>query len=213
MNNTQPVKVSKTSRRFAMWIVLGGIVMFIVCVQMGFLDGLKSPKQAELPQVKQSLGESNTPQNNSMVTFTPFPFSTPLPKLTPSPTPSYRFITWAELASFLSDDHTNWNEYTDEYVCVNFALDLVANARKQNINAWIVGVTFLYGVPGHAFVAFETTDKGIVYIEAQEDIRYMVLEVGKPLCPAWGNYECMGTVATIKQPLECDAVTHMCYEK
>jgi len=122
-----------------------------------------------------------------------------------TPAPSYRSIDWMELVSFLEKDHTNWNQYVPgKYVCLDFAIDLAANAGKQDIKTWIVLVEFTGGGPGHAFVAFETTDRGIIYVEPQGDNTYSVVEVGKPLCDEWGVYECMGTVSSINYA-QCDS--------
>ena len=121
-----------------------------------------------------------------------------------TPTPTYQSITWLELADFLSRDHTNWNEYVlDEYVCTDFAIDLVENALKENIKAWIVAVDFTSGDMGHAFVAFETSDKGIVYVEPQGDNPYVDVGVGKNLCDYWGKAECMGVISDIKY-VQCE---------
>ncbi len=47
------------------------------------------------------------------------------------------------LVQFLIDDHTNWREYDMEtYNCMDYAIDLVANARNENLKAWMVGVYF-----------------------------------------------------------------------
>jgi hypothetical protein len=118
-------------------------------------------------------------------------------------------ITWTDLVSFLEKDHTNWNPYIPgKYTCLDFSMDLVANALQQGIKAWIVAVDFTTGGPGHAFVAFVTTDRGIIYVEPQADDTYPIVAVGKNLCDAWGVYQCMGTVSSV-QFLQCDKV-HYC---
>jgi hypothetical protein len=92
-------------------------------------------------------------------------------------------------------------------------MDLVANARKQNINAWIVGAQFEHSETGHAFVAFETTDLGVVWIEPQSDYAYYAVEVGKFLCYTEDTSICydQGKVTKVEQPVECDAKTGECW--
>ncbi len=142
---------------------------------------------------------SRAPTNTQIPTST----ASPIPPATP--TIATRPITWDELVSFISDDHTNWNKYVPgKYECLDFAIDLVENAGKQNIKAWIVSVMFYDQELGHAFVAFETTDRGIVYIEPQGDNTYIDLRVGQYLCDAWGMYECMGKVKSI-ETIQCDS--------
>jgi hypothetical protein len=127
--------------------------------------------------------------------------------LTASPTATYHPITWKELVNFLEKDHTNWNRYIPgKYTCLDFSMDLVANAGKQDIQAWIVAVDFKSGGIGHAFVAFATSDRGIVYVEPQADDTYPIVQVGRPLCDSWGVYECMGTVASI-QYVQCYSIS------
>lgn len=130
----------------------------------------------------------------------------------PTSTPTYRSIAWIDLADFLASDHTNWNKYDlNNYICLDFAVDLVENSRKQNIQAWIVGVDFTNGETGHAFVAFETSDRGIIYVEPQGDNTYSNVTVGNPLCDDWGKYECMGVIKSLKYYLQCDH-KHYCTE-
>lgn len=130
-------------------------------------------------------------------TIIPATQTPPLPSDTP--TRVYMPITWMELVDFLAKDHTNWNEYVSgDYACLDFSVDLVANAEAQGLKAWIVLAEFTQGGPGHAFVAFETTDLGIVYVEPQADDTYPVVEVGQPLCDSWGVFECMGTVSSLQ---------------
>lgn len=74
-----------------------------------------------------------------------------------------------ELLQFLVEDKTDEHEYIpDKYVCWDFAMDLVNNAKKRHIQAGFVMIEY-YGGGGHSVVAFNTTDKGIVFVEPQED--------------------------------------------
>lgn len=76
--------------------------------------------------------------------------------------------TYAELVAFIVEDTTNTNEYVkggpEAYVCADFAEEVHNNAEAAGIRAAWVGVSFTDGQP-HALNAFETTDKGIVYID------------------------------------------------
>jgi hypothetical protein len=127
-------------------------------------------------------------------TQTPRPTSTRAPTSTPA---NYHPISWLDLNYFLASDRTNMYDYTSSYRCLNFSFDLVVLARKQNINAWIVAVDFYNEDTGHAFVAFETTDKGIVYIEPQSDYRLTAPKIGEWLCDYWLERGCSFTGGSI----------------
>lgn len=76
--------------------------------------------------------------------------------------------TYASMEAFLASDKTDQNTYNaTTYNCVNFSA-VIADAAKQNIRYAFVDVDFP-GTTGHALVAFNTTDKGMVYIEPQND--------------------------------------------
>ena len=120
-------------------------------------------------------------------------------------TPQYRSITWQELVDFLTADHINWNQYDLEtYNCMDFAIDLVENAAAQNIKAHIVGVDFVGQEFGHAFVVFDTSDRGEVFVEPQGDNTYSNVVIGNDLCDDWGQAACMGVIANIEYYGECD---------
>lgn len=122
-----------------------------------------------------------------------------------TPTPSYQAISWDGLTQFLAADHTNWHEYDlEDYNCMDFAIDLVANAKRENIKARIVGVDFYDQELGHAFVEFVTSDRGVVFVEPQGDNTYSNVEIGNYLCDDWGEYECMGIISNIEYYGECD---------
>ena len=188
-NLPMPNKPSKTGG--ILLICCASISVFIIGIYSIHPEATQSPDPTRLA--------TRTPYgNSSQVVHGTFP---------PTPTFDYIPITWEDLVSFLQVDNTNINSANkydpDYYTCLDFSVNLVENAKKQNIKAWVVGVDFTNEDKGHAFVAFDTTDLGIVFIEPQLDIRWLDPVVGQSLCLEWGNYKCMGTIALI-QYMQCD---------
>jgi hypothetical protein len=69
--------------------------------------------------------------------------------------------TYDQLLAFLKTDKTDELPYTSTFVCSDFAKTLHDNAEAVGIKAgWVAAVG-----ANHAFNVFETTDKGIVYID------------------------------------------------
>ncbi len=86
--------------------------------------------------------------------------------------------TFIELREFLANDKTDSNPYVPgEYVCFEFATQVNNNAEANGIRAAYVRIRF--GSWAHAVVAFETVDKGLVFIEPQSDMN-VDLVIGKP---------------------------------
>ncbi|MFC2010821.1 hypothetical protein ACFLUR_00820 [Chloroflexota bacterium] len=86
--------------------------------------------------------------------------------------------TSAELREFLTSDKTDSNPYIKgEYVCFDFSADLNNNAEANGLRAAYVRIRFKEW--GHAIVAFETADRGLIFIEPQSD-REVELFIGKP---------------------------------
>jgi hypothetical protein len=78
--------------------------------------------------------------------------------------------TFDEAIGFLDEDRTDSNEYIeDEYVCSHFAADVNNNAEQQGIRCALVEVRFPDS--GHAIVAFDTPDEGLVYFDPITDDR------------------------------------------
>jgi hypothetical protein len=88
--------------------------------------------------------------------------------------------TYKEAVSFLEEDKTSDNEYNDDdygvYVCSHFARDVCNNAEAEGLRCAIVHLVFPEN--GHAIVAFDTVDEGLVYFDAITDERANP-EVGK----------------------------------
>ena len=75
-----------------------------------------------------------------------------------------------EAIGFMTRDKTNSNKYIEgEYVCSHFARDVNNNAEEQGLRCAIVDIRFPDG--GHAIIAFETVDKGLIYFDPQTDER------------------------------------------
>jgi flagellar basal body-associated protein FliL len=86
--------------------------------------------------------------------------------------------TYQEMQTFLAQDTTNSKTYAeDEYVCVDFAAAVNNNAEAEGIRCAMVDIFHPEGF-GHTIVAFETTDRGLIFIEPQFD-REVELTIGE----------------------------------
>jgi hypothetical protein len=86
--------------------------------------------------------------------------------------------TYQEMKVFLAQDNTDSKTYTeDEYVCVDFSAAVNNNAEAKGIRCAMVDIFHPEGF-GHTIVAFETIDRGLIFIEPQFD-REVELVVGK----------------------------------
>jgi len=81
--------------------------------------------------------------------------------------------TYKQAVSFLKRDKTNENEYIEDtygvYVCTHFARDVCNNAEAEGLRCALVELRYLDG--GHAIIAFDTIDEGLVYFDAMTDER------------------------------------------
>jgi hypothetical protein len=92
--------------------------------------------------------------------------------------------TYQEMKDFLRRDTTDLHVYAGSYDCENFASDVCNNAEAEGIRAAVVLLRF--GETGHEIVAFETTDKGLIFIEPQNDSEVTV-EVGQRYLREFGG--------------------------
>jgi hypothetical protein len=81
--------------------------------------------------------------------------------------------TWNELVEFLRNDTTDQHVYyISSFVCADFAEMLHNNAEKAGIRAAFVSIDLeYYPMSGHSCNAFQTTDKGLVYIDCTGSIQ------------------------------------------
>ena len=126
--------------------------------------------------------------------------------------------TWSELESFLASDNTDKLKYNiDTFNCGHFAEMVHNNAEAAGIKAAIVFVQLgpCEGYPTsgpHTLNAFQTTDKGLVYIDCTGTIEdyddsadtIVDVEIGKPYIPesifpdGFRYWPSMGVVEEIK---------------
>ena len=144
----------------------------------------------------------------------------PISELLPDE-PVLRNPSWTELKDFLYDDDTDEMAYVyPKTICYDFAQRLQENAKAAGWRCALVTVGlegypdwYGYGIPssaGHALNAFETTDKGLIYIDCTAAPGYrgnadkiVDVKVGEPYVPravfsSSVNWASMGTVVAIE---------------
>jgi hypothetical protein len=76
--------------------------------------------------------------------------------------------TYDQMVKFLETDKTDQNTYNIKtYNCQNFCADVITNAAKQGVRVAYVSIDFKDS--GHSIIAFNTLDRGLIYIEPQTD--------------------------------------------
>ena len=91
--------------------------------------------------------------------------------------------TYKEMKEFLARDKTDSNAYIrGEYVCSDFASDVNNNAELEGIRTAYVRIRT--EGRSHAIVAFQTVDRGLLFVEPMSD-REAALVIGKPFPWYW----------------------------
>jgi hypothetical protein len=128
--------------------------------------------------------------------------------------------SWAELKAFLQTDQTDRHAYVSGvFTCGDFSEMLHNNAEKAGIRAAIVAVKLLppgmaEGYTNHSLNAFQTTDKGLVYIDTTSSSqgfyadKQVNVQVGQDYLPVaifpqpgqMQSWPSMGTVVSIDIP-------------
>jgi hypothetical protein len=76
--------------------------------------------------------------------------------------------TYKEMKAFLEEDNTDSKPYQiDAHTCTDFSAEVNNNAEEAGIRC--AAVYIIYPKTGHTIVAFNTTDKGLIFIEPQFD--------------------------------------------
>ncbi len=188
---SQTVRKSRRSSNGWIWIllsaflVMGGLVAAVYFTGFKF-DSIKSIT-ALIPPALGGLAHTAVPEETA--------------------TPQFTQITWLDLTAYLEADNSNLTKCSnDRYTCLNSSISMAAKANRDGLEAWVIGMKIENSLYGHAYVAFRTSDLGVVYIDPQNDVRYFTPQEGKPLCDVFGWYSCMGKVSQVTR-LECRSVS------
>ena len=84
--------------------------------------------------------------------------------------------TYAEAMAFIASDNTDLNDYTDDYVCMNFVAEFKNNAFNAGFKAGCVYIQFPQRYH-HGIACFDTVDKGLLFVETQTD-EIVTLSIG-----------------------------------
>ena len=105
----------------------------------------------------------------SVVLFFIILFSTVNNKMQVSTIKTYNLHdpTYQELKSFIEEDKTNESIYSDNYNCYDFSSKLKTNAFNEGLRSYFVYIEFK--LAAHGVVAFNTTDRGLIFIEPKND--------------------------------------------
>ena len=88
--------------------------------------------------------------------------------------------TWSELEEFLRLDDTDTALYVENsFDCSGFAITLRDRAWRYGMRSAYVELGFSEG-EGHALNVFETTDKGLIYVDVTGADQIAYVEIGQP---------------------------------
>ncbi len=91
--------------------------------------------------------------------------------------------TYDELLHFLLQDKTDKIPYSSSFVCADYAVRVHNNAEKSGIKAAVVSIALQTNVENHALNAFDTVDKGLIFIDCTNS--------------AFGSYENSDTIVDV----------------
>jgi len=214
------------------WSAFAGIIF---CAFIG-IHPLSDTKNNAIASITDWWRQTTTVANPPAETKIPPPITTPRPITIPKPItpqaptisePKLQTPTWNQLLEFLKRDNTDAHSYIyPTFVCENFAEMLQSNAHKAGWRCAIVCIRvsgypdfYHYGIPsdtGHACNAFNTTDRGLVYIDDTRaagggpanqdnivDIKVGQEYIPKALFPTYGwmgSSLPMGVVVSVSDP-------------
>jgi len=88
--------------------------------------------------------------------------------------------TWSELKEFIKNDNTDTFLYSEgNFDCEGFAITLRDRAWRHGFRCAFVALNFA-GTRGHALNAFQTVDRGIVYVDVTEHDKIAYVQIGQP---------------------------------
>jgi len=111
------------------------------------------------------------------------------------PTDIERVGIYDESKSVMLSTETLHDYITSGYMCVNFAVDLHNNSEKAGIRCAVVEIMN----QGHVLNAYNTTDKGLIYVDAStgsDSLSYYDTNLGETVIPNGKVRDGVGTSFT-----------------
>ena len=94
--------------------------------------------------------------------------------------------TYKQLRNFVLRDDTNYFEWSEDFDCTEFSYTFIRNFAEKGFFSCSAELELIVDdeLMGHIIVAVNTTDKGLYYVEPQDDtiIPANKLQVGKNYC-------------------------------
>lgn len=101
--------------------------------------------------------------------------------------------SYEELLNFLKSDDTVKNKYVSpNFTCADFAQELQNHAESRGIRCGFAGISFLNSKYGHAMDVFDTTDKGLLYVDTTSG----EVHISKYIHPG-AQYDNMGIISDV----------------
>jgi hypothetical protein len=86
--------------------------------------------------------------------------------------------TYDEVQAFIEEDETDEMEYIEgEFECLDFCMMFRNNAFKKGYISYTVWIDFVGQTFGHSIIGFNTTDRGMIYLDPQLDY-FVDLQIG-----------------------------------
>jgi len=109
------------------------------------------------------------------------------------------YPTYSEVLNFVKEDDTDkqpYNETNYSFICTDYTNRFIANFRKKGFYACET-ILYLPDHQSHSLVAIYTTDKGLTFVEPQNDQIIFNLRIGDNYC-SYINQNCNWTILSIK---------------
>lgn len=91
------------------------------------------------------------------------------------------YPTLKELIDFIEEDYTDSLRYLDNFICTDFSNTFIKNFREKGFYSCLLIIDFEEN-KSHALVQVKTKDRGIVYVEPQDDKIFFNLKEGDNYC-------------------------------
>ena len=87
--------------------------------------------------------------------------------------------TYQELKAFVRKDRTDKKDYNDDYDCTEYSNEFILNFAEEGFFSCSVEIDYKCGWKrcGHILVAINTTDRGLIYLEPQDDNLFSKINV------------------------------------